>query len=331
MPKSKPEFWKPLTLDKLTRVTSEDNWLWRGILAPSRITLLAAEYKAGKTTFISLLLKAMKEGGTLCGAEVKPGSAVIVSEEPADFWIDRNEHLDLGNHVQVIEIPFAHKPSYDHWKQMIEEAVHWLLYHTADLVVFDTLSHLWCVERENDNAEVSKALMPLRAIARELASVLLVHHFGAGTERMRGATELGGFVDTIVQLHRAFPENILSRERRLKISGRLSREPSDMRIELNAAGTDYDILDGQPPRTAPTTWEIVSELISLAVPPGWSAQDFRNQWPSDRQPPTEKKLLDLIKDRWQQAGWSRTGAGVKGDPFHWYKADQEIIPPLPLA
>jgi hypothetical protein len=334
MSESKPKFWNPVPVIDLVRTTAEGDWIWKGAIAKGRVTLLASEYKAGKTTLISALLKQMGKdgGGTLCGMEVSAGHAAVVSEEPGDFWIERNERLQFGPNVEVIDTTqqWLGKPTWADWAQFLNEALAELRNNAGfyDLIVLDTLSHLWPVERENDNAEVAKALMPLRALANQGVAVLAVHHFGAGTERIRGATEIGALFDTLLTLHIHNAEDLRDRRRRLKIKGRLSLEPTSLVVELNDAGDDYTVVEGDPPRTAPTTWDILETLVPPA-PPGWSAQEFCAVWPSDRLAPTEKKLLEKLHDKWHAAGWTRTGTGKKGSPYRYYK-QAELIPPSPF-
>src|SRR5262249_44299884 len=61
------------------------DWLWHGFVAGGNVTLLTSQWKAGKTTLLSLLLSRRKQGGQLAGLPVKPGKTVVVSEEPASL------------------------------------------------------------------------------------------------------------------------------------------------------------------------------------------------------------------------------------------------------
>src|SRR5205085_9897076 len=74
-------------------------WLWDGFLAGGNVTLLTAQWKAGKTTLVSVLLTKLRAGGELAGRRVGPARAVIVSEEGPEHWLRRGETLDFGPHV----------------------------------------------------------------------------------------------------------------------------------------------------------------------------------------------------------------------------------------
>lgn len=314
--------WKPVPISQLQRVVPPDTWVWQGILAPGRITLLSAEAKAGKTTLLSLLYQRMASGGTLCGAAVFPGRVIVVSEESADTWLDRRERYGLGDHLEILSMPFVTKPTQCDWERMIAEAVKALKQKPAVLVVWDTLSHLWWVPDENDNAKEATALMPLRQLSGTGAALALVHHFGAERNGPRGGTELRGFPDLLADMHLFKQGDFGDRRRVLKIRGRLQAAPSQLTIELNGAGDDYTVLEGAIDAGKPSLWGILQALVPVQ-PPGLSAQQFRQQWPS--QPaPLAKRLNGVLADNWQAAGWQRTGTGKKNDAYRYWR-------PIPAA
>src|SRR5262249_13169154 len=57
--------------------------------APGQITLLAGQWKIGKTALLAALLARLGAGGPLAGRHVRPGRAVVVSEEGASLWTGR--------------------------------------------------------------------------------------------------------------------------------------------------------------------------------------------------------------------------------------------------
>src|SRR5436309_2241087 len=88
------------------------DWLWCGFLAPGELTLMTSQWKAGKTTLLSVFLSRLKSGGTLLGMPVTPGAAIVVSEEPRLSWRQRHHRLDFARRVHVICQPFRGKPSF---------------------------------------------------------------------------------------------------------------------------------------------------------------------------------------------------------------------------
>src|SRR5437879_11374533 len=97
---SSPSALLPLLwLDDLRlQAESQRTWLWPGYLAPGNVTLLTSQWKAGKTTLLSILLDRMKAGGTLAGRPVRPGRAVVVSEESPAPGVLRSQKFDFAAH-----------------------------------------------------------------------------------------------------------------------------------------------------------------------------------------------------------------------------------------
>jgi DNA helicase HerA-like ATPase len=85
------------------------DWLWQGYLAPGNVTLLTSLWKSGKSTLISVLLARMKAGGTVAGLPMRPGRAVVISEESPEMWLDRSRVVDLDGHVDWFCRPFRGK------------------------------------------------------------------------------------------------------------------------------------------------------------------------------------------------------------------------------
>ena len=89
----------------------DPGWIWHGYLKPGNATLLTSQWKAGKTTLVSVLLSKMATGGTLAGLAVRPGRAIVVSEESAEHWLARDDRLHFGPNIQFICRPFRGRPT----------------------------------------------------------------------------------------------------------------------------------------------------------------------------------------------------------------------------
>src|SRR5207244_2463356 len=78
-----------LWLDDLRRqAEAQRTWLWQGYLAPGNVTLLTSQWKAGKTTLLSILLDRMKTGGTLAARPKRERCGRDVDGPPADAAVD---------------------------------------------------------------------------------------------------------------------------------------------------------------------------------------------------------------------------------------------------
>src|SRR5580765_4918367 len=96
------------------------DWLWRGFVSRGSITLLTSQWKAGKTTLLSMLLSRRASGGVLAGLPVQAGKSVVVSEEPVALWADRSQQLGFGNNVCFFTQPFRGFPSPQEWQALID-------------------------------------------------------------------------------------------------------------------------------------------------------------------------------------------------------------------
>src|SRR5262249_56893132 len=87
-------------------------WLWHGYLAREEVTLFSALWKAGKTTLLAHLLKAMETGGAFCGRKVEACSVLYVTEERQGKWAARRDALQIGDHCHAVIRPFRTKPPF---------------------------------------------------------------------------------------------------------------------------------------------------------------------------------------------------------------------------
>ena len=77
-------------------------WLWDGYLAPGNITLLTSQWKTGKTTLLTGLLRCLGTGEPFLGRPVTAGTALVVSEESPDHWADRLARMPVGPHARLL-------------------------------------------------------------------------------------------------------------------------------------------------------------------------------------------------------------------------------------
>src|ERR1019366_8578741 len=115
------QFWKPIPASQLKSAPEGIDWVWEGVVARGRITLLSAQAKAGKTTLLSLLIREMGNGGSLLGCKVDRGNVVTVTEESQTDWSIRRDNLGLGDHAEFICIPFISKPTPLDWLDLLRQ------------------------------------------------------------------------------------------------------------------------------------------------------------------------------------------------------------------
>src|SRR5262245_65731214 len=82
------------------------DWLWDGYLARGNVTLLTSPWKSGKTTLLAALLAKLHSGGQLAGWTVRPGKAVVITEESKQQWAARCAKFAIGDEALCICRPF---------------------------------------------------------------------------------------------------------------------------------------------------------------------------------------------------------------------------------
>jgi len=151
------------------------DWLLEGYLAPGRVTLLSGAWQGvGKTTLVSVLVKRMEMGGSLAGLAVRPGKALVVSEELRHRWRLRQATHHFGDNMRWICRPFAGRsPSPHEWQTLLEHLLQSCRAQGSQLVVVDSLATFLPDER---NARlVLEALAQLERLSEAGLAVLLVH------------------------------------------------------------------------------------------------------------------------------------------------------------
>jgi hypothetical protein len=316
-------FPAPVLCSELKATDPDAEHLLAGCVARAGVTLFSALPKAGKTTVLAHLLKALEGGGNFCGMEVAPATVLYVTEESEARWAERRDKLGLGDHVRFQCRPFLIRPDLAKWGELLAHLLAALSDKPTDLVVFDTLSNLWPVNNENDAAEVGAALMPLHHLTELGAAVLLVHHLrksgGEEGTGSRGSGALTAFVDTVLELRRYDAGSRGDRRRVLTGYSRSEGTPEDLVIELAADGSGYSAR-GEKHEVAgrELTAAILQVLPDKA--PGIDTEDILEALPEHASPRRKTLLAELRRGAESDPpDWHREGKGVKGDPFtYWW-------------
>jgi hypothetical protein len=311
------EPFRVIPCSQLEGTAEERQWQWEGYLSLGAVTLLSALFKAGKTTLLAHLLRAVEQGGAFLGKPAQACRVLYVSEERESRWAERRDKLGLGDWVEFVVRPFPAKPNRGEWLGFLK----WLKARQEarryDLIVFDTLSNLWPVRDENDAAQVQEALMPIHTAIGD-AALLLVHHLrksdgGEGTGS-RGSGALLGWVDIIVELRRFDAEDEKSTRRVLTGYGRYEETPATVVVKLEDGRY---IAEGD--RGEVRVMDVRADLgdILPTEPPGLTVNEVVENWQRDRTP-RRSDLLTALRS------FARTGGGKKGDPHRYYRAENAV-------
>jgi AAA domain len=318
---------------QLRAVPPDEQWLWQGLLPAGHVSIFSALPKAGKTTLLAHLLRALGAGGEFCGQGVKAATVLYCTEESQTIWAGRRDRLGLADHCEFVLRPFRLKPSYQQWVRWIGLLEESLARKPADLVVIDTLTKLWPVTNENDASEVTGALQPLLEIAygglerarAPLAklgpTLLLVHHLrksdGLESTATRGSGGITASVDSILELRRFRPGDRKDRRRVLCCDSRFEDARDELVLELSADGAAYA---AQGDREEVNTRECagVIEGVLPAAPPGLDYDALVQAGWADGPRPTKAVVLAALAYGLEAGLWQRQGRGTRGAPFTYF-------------
>jgi hypothetical protein len=309
---------------------AEASWLWQGYLARGRVTLLTSQWKAGKTTLLSLLLARLKQGGSLAGQPVSPGKAIVLSEEEPALWCQRGRTLDLDGHVCWFCRPFLGKPTREQWLRLLDDVFALRRDLGLDLFVIDPLAAFLPGADENNAPAMLEALNPLHRLTAAGMAVQMLHHprraGGPDGATARGSGALLGFVDTLMEMTRRRAAGDASRVRRLKAWSRYPGAPAEVLMELSPDGTDYrviaDTADATDDLAAPLPEAL--RLLLEGARGKLTRQQILDGWLPDFRPAPDAGTLCRWLQRAVEAGVvSRDGTGRRNDPFRYCLPAQE--------
>lgn len=196
-----------LLRDMLTRPAAPPARI-EGLIPWDASTLLVAQRKTGKTTFILNWARALLTGEDLLGRfPVRPirGRVAILNYEVSGHTLSRwadEHHIDPDRFFQVNlrgkRNPLAHPDDQDRLAGLLRQ-------HDVEAVAVDPFGRAYTGKNQNDAGEVTAWLVALDAFIRTdvgATDLLLAAHAGWNGERSRGSTALEDWGDSIIKLTR---------------------------------------------------------------------------------------------------------------------------------
>lgn len=267
--------FKPLNLLELKQEDFEVDYLWEGVIAKGRISILAAFAKAGKTTLISHLLKQMSDGGELADRLVSPTKVLILTEESQSDWLERKKELGLGDNIYIQCYPVLGALNEKQWMSLMSEVKSYCESKGIELVIFDTISGMWSVEDENSSVQINRAFYGLRMLVQKNLGVLLVHHTtkktATGGKAVRGSGAINANCDFIAEFDR---NGSSGTQRKLKVISRLQKE---FEVTIELIQSRY-LTIGNAKRPS---WETNANAVLTLLPaaePGLTIKDLHDSW-----------------------------------------------------
>ncbi|MFO0933769.1 MAG: AAA family ATPase [Planctomycetota bacterium] len=298
-------------------------WLVPSLIPFGSVTIVSGHAKrAGKTTFVWILVAAAAKGARFLGVDVARTSAVIVSEEADVDLTERLALLGLEDARSVVLSRGALREAVA-WRDLVVDAVGRAHAIGARILVVDTFAHWARLEQaaENDAGAITEAVRVLQAAADAGLAVLLVHHTGKrgegdGVLSMRGSSALAGAVEGVLEI-RPVPSHPDRRSFLLESRHSGRRE---LVAELAPSRNDYVLVgDAVVVEADETKAEVVAFLDKT---PGWHPLSAVAAAVRGKPKPVSTALKALA----EAGAILRHGRGVKGDPVMFAKVG--TIPPV---
>jgi AAA domain len=314
------------------------DWLWHGYLARGNLTLLTSLWKAGKTTLVAGLLRAVAVGGDFLGCRCQRARALVVSEESREHWAERLRLIPVGGSARLMPRPFLARPTPDDWIALVEQAHDLRSAGDLDLLVVDPLASFLPGRSECDAGTLLEMLQPLQRLAQAGVAVLILHHprkkpSDEGNSA-RGSGALLGFVDIILELHRVGHLHTDERRRRLIGLSRHADTPRKLVYEFNPAAGTFAVVENPHRQRFRENWGQLRSILAQRETAA-THQDLLADWPSDGAKPAASVLYEWLNLAFDEKLVRRDGAGRKLDPFRYRlpHADDEYwdrgeLPPM---
>jgi hypothetical protein len=199
-------------LDELVSQAADcPQWRVDGLWPAGGRVLLAAQYKAGKTTLVANLVRSLVDAEPFLERfPVTPGERVVLIDDELDprtlaRWLaDQNiDHLDR---IEVVSLR-GHLADFDvmtpEGRKPLADAI-----RGADVVVLDCLRPMLDALGLSEATGAGKFVLAFDALLREadISEAIVVHHFGHDAQRARGDSRLLDWPDALWRLTRAGQE-----------------------------------------------------------------------------------------------------------------------------
>jgi hypothetical protein len=297
------------------------DWIWEGYLARGATTLLTSQWKAGKTTLVSVLLNHLATGQFLAGLRVKPTKAVIVSEERVEHWHRRSQTLRFADNMIFYcrDRPFPADP--EAWRNLLTHLEQLGRDERVELVIIDPLAPFLPGGAENGAAAIRAAVEPLEPLKALRQSVLLLHHPCKGKtapgQAARGSGALSAYVDVLIEMQLPHGDGPLARRRRLRSWSRLHGTPRNRVIELSLDGTTYTDVPLDPAAYEFKLAPVVTELLRAAPAYTLSRQEILRCWPPTLKLPHASALWRALAEGVKSGHLIQQGSGRRNAPLRY--------------
>lgn len=178
-----------------------------GLLPTGGNAILAAAYKAGKSTFVGNIVRALADGQPVLGKYATEVRDVVLIDNELDErtlrrWI-RDQGITNADRVRVVSL--RGKTSTFNILEDATRALWASQLRGADLVIFDCLRPVLDALGLDENKDAGRFLVAFDALKAEagISEGVVVHHMGHGAERSRGDSRILDWPDVTWKIIRS--------------------------------------------------------------------------------------------------------------------------------
>jgi AAA domain len=224
-------------------------WLAPPVLPRAALTVLYAPGGDGKSLVALALCAAIAHGGELAGIECEQGASIYLDAENGELEIHRRVHT-LGLPPSGVAVADASAIDLRRDIGVLEGLVN---DERPDLLVLDSLRSMTPGMDENDTSQTARALDPLRRLAHEsTTAILLIHHSNKSGKEFRGASSIRDSVDVLWHLGRHDDDPDPHRRFLSCRKMRVAAEPERLWLRLEVDRGRVLIDHAEPPEDQPT-------------------------------------------------------------------------------
>ena len=271
----------PTRLDVFLSVPDEDvTFRIHGLMPTDARVMLAAQFKAGKTTTVGNLVRSLVDSSPFLGhfdVESPEGAVVVIDDEMSEQqlrrWL-RDQDIARTDRVSVVSLR-GRVGSFD----ILNEAVRsrWaaaLSTVGCGLLVFDCLRPVLDALGLSEDKEAGRFLVAFDALLTEagIAEAVVVHHMGHGGERSRGDSRIRDWPDVEWRLIRdvkpgeedpAAPRFFSAFGRDVSISeGLVEMDESNRHLKFDPATNRKDHRKAAADASGPDPYRLIAGYLS---------------------------------------------------------------------
>lgn len=276
--------------------------------------ILAAQYKAGKSTLIGNVVRSIADGVDFLDTfTVAPGSILLIDNELDERtlrrWL-RDQGIVNTDAVRLVALrgktstfDILDPQTRDEWARALSG---------ADVVIFDCLRPVLDALGLSEDKDAGRFLVAFDALLDQAGAseAVVVHHMGHSGERSRGDSRILDWPDATWKLVREDTDDPAS-PRYFAAFGR-DVDQSESKLAYEAATRRLSLAGGNRKEAAAD--EVIEPLLDLlaANPEGLSGRQIRTALEDDH---ADHKIRDAIK-RAEKLGMTTQSAGARRSTIH---------------